>query len=78
VRIYLDGSQLAERAQTKVFEDLVQTRGFEIRVKRENSRLMHLKSYEINGQQLRTGAANFSASVLKRQDMIGSWSRTRK
>jgi phosphatidylserine/phosphatidylglycerophosphate/cardiolipin synthase-like enzyme len=29
---------------------------------------MHLKSYEINGRLLRTGAANFSASGLKRQD----------
>jgi phosphatidylserine/phosphatidylglycerophosphate/cardiolipin synthase-like enzyme len=37
-------------------------------VKRENSALMHLKSYEIDGHLLRTGAANFSASGLKRQD----------
>jgi phosphatidylserine/phosphatidylglycerophosphate/cardiolipin synthase-like enzyme len=29
---------------------------------------MHLKSYQIDGQLLRTGAANFSASGLKRQD----------
>jgi phosphatidylserine/phosphatidylglycerophosphate/cardiolipin synthase-like enzyme len=29
---------------------------------------MHLKSYEIDGRLLRTGAANFSASGLKRQD----------
>jgi phosphatidylserine/phosphatidylglycerophosphate/cardiolipin synthase-like enzyme len=29
---------------------------------------MHLKSYEIDGRWLRTGAANFSASGLKRQD----------
>jgi phosphatidylserine/phosphatidylglycerophosphate/cardiolipin synthase-like enzyme len=29
---------------------------------------MHLKSYEIDGWILRTGAANFSASGLKRQD----------
>ena len=28
---------------------------------------MHLKSYEIDGRLLRTGAANFSASGLKRQ-----------
>jgi phosphatidylserine/phosphatidylglycerophosphate/cardiolipin synthase-like enzyme len=51
-----------------VFEDLAHTRGVEIRVKRENSAFMHLKSYEIDGQLLRTGAANFSASGLKRQD----------
>jgi PLD-like domain len=29
---------------------------------------MHLKSYQIDGRLLRTGAANFSASGLKRQD----------
>jgi len=29
---------------------------------------MHLKSYQIDGQLLRTGAATFSASGLKRQD----------
>jgi len=49
VRIYLDASQLAEREPAKVFQDLAQTRGVEIRVKRENSALMHLKSYEIDG-----------------------------
>jgi phosphatidylserine/phosphatidylglycerophosphate/cardiolipin synthase-like enzyme len=36
--------------------------------KRGDSALMHLKSYEIDGRLLRTGAANFSASGLKRQD----------
>ena len=30
--------------------------------------LMHLKSYQIDGRLLRTGAANFSASGDKRQD----------
>ena len=29
---------------------------------------MHFKSYQIDGRLLRTGAANFSASGLKRQD----------
>jgi phosphatidylserine/phosphatidylglycerophosphate/cardiolipin synthase-like enzyme len=29
---------------------------------------MHLKSYQIDGRLLRTGAANFSASGLKRRD----------
>jgi phosphatidylserine/phosphatidylglycerophosphate/cardiolipin synthase-like enzyme len=68
VRIYLDSSQLAERQPAIVFQDLARARGVEIRVKRENSALMHLKSYEIDGNLLRTGAANFSASGLKRQD----------
>jgi phosphatidylserine/phosphatidylglycerophosphate/cardiolipin synthase-like enzyme len=67
VRIYLDATQLAEREPMKVLQDLAHTRGVEIRVKR-NSALMHLKSYEIDGQLLRTGAANFSASGEKRQD----------
>jgi phosphatidylserine/phosphatidylglycerophosphate/cardiolipin synthase-like enzyme len=44
VRIYLDGTQLAEHEPTKVFEELVHTRGVEIRVKLENSAFMHLKS----------------------------------
>ena len=61
VRIYLDGAQLAERDQSKVFR-------VEIRTKRKPSALMHLKSYQIDGRLLRTGAANFSASGLKRQD----------
>src|SRR6202008_4918414 len=68
VRIYLDGTQLAEREPTRVFRDLAQTPGVEIRVKRENSAFMHLKSYEIDGHLLRTGSANFSASGEKRQD----------
>jgi phosphatidylserine/phosphatidylglycerophosphate/cardiolipin synthase-like enzyme len=68
VRIYLDGTQLAEREPAKVFQDLAETPGVEIRIKRDNSALMHLKSYEIDGRLLRTGAANFSASGLKRQD----------
>jgi hypothetical protein len=29
---------------------------------------MHLRSYQVDGRTLRTGAANFSASGLKRQD----------
>ncbi|PNE11344.1 MAG: phosphatidylserine synthase [Beijerinckiaceae bacterium] len=68
IRIYLDGAQLAEREPMKVFNDLAETPGVEIRIKHENSDPMHLKSYQIDGRLLRTGAANFSASGLKRQD----------
>ena len=68
VRIYLDGTQLAEREPAKVFRDLAETPGVEIRIKHETSAPMHLKSYQIDGRLLRTGAANFSASGLKRQD----------
>jgi phosphatidylserine/phosphatidylglycerophosphate/cardiolipin synthase-like enzyme len=68
VPIYLDGTQLAEREPAKVFFDLAETPGVEIRIKHESSAPMHLKSYQIDGKLLRTGAANFSASGLKRQD----------
>jgi phosphatidylserine/phosphatidylglycerophosphate/cardiolipin synthase-like enzyme len=68
IRIYLDGTQLAEREPVKVFNDLADTPGVEIRIKHENSDPMHLKCYQIDGRWLRTGAANFSASGLKRQD----------
>jgi phosphatidylserine/phosphatidylglycerophosphate/cardiolipin synthase-like enzyme len=66
LRIYLDGTQFAEHEPAKVFQELADAPGIEIRVKRGSP--MHLKSYEIDGRLLRTGAANFSASGLKRQD----------
>jgi phosphatidylserine/phosphatidylglycerophosphate/cardiolipin synthase-like enzyme len=68
IRIYLDGTQLADREPAKVFVDLAETPGVEIRIKHKSSAPMHLKSYQIDGKLLRTGAANFSASGLKRQD----------
>jgi phosphatidylserine/phosphatidylglycerophosphate/cardiolipin synthase-like enzyme len=68
IRIYLDGTQFAEREPAKVFRDLAETPGVEIRIKRDTEAPMHLKSYQIDGRLLRTGAANFSASGLKRQD----------
>ena len=68
VRIYLDGTQLAERGPPKVFNELAETPSVEIRTKHKPGAPMHLKSYQIDGRLLRTGAANFSASGLKRQD----------
>jgi phosphatidylserine/phosphatidylglycerophosphate/cardiolipin synthase-like enzyme len=68
IRIYLDGAQLAEREPAKVFDDLAETPGVEIRIKHNARDPMHLKTYQIDGKLLRTGAANFSASGLKRQD----------
>ena len=50
------------------FPDLAETPGVEIRIKHKARDPMHLKSYQIDGKLLRTGAANFSASGLKRQD----------
>ena len=68
VRIYLDATQLDEREPAKPFRDLAETSGVEIRTKHTPSAPMHLKSCQIDGKLLRTGAANFSASGLKRQD----------
>jgi hypothetical protein len=50
VRIYLDGTQLAEREPSKVFQDLAETPTVEIRTKRDHGAPMHLKSYQIDGQ----------------------------
>ena len=63
-----DTPQCRGRVPAKVFLDLAETPGVEITVKRDSGALMHLKSYQIDGKLLRTGAANFSASGLKRQD----------
>jgi hypothetical protein len=52
---------------SKALQSLAETPSVEIRVKQESFPLMHLKSYEIDGHVLRTGAANFSASGLKRE-----------
>lgn len=67
VRVYLDGAQLALHPSTPLSE-LVETPGVDVRVKSENSALMHLKSFQEDGRILRSGAANFSASGEKRQD----------
>src|SRR5215472_12778426 len=55
-------------AGSKAFQALAETPSVEIRVKQESSALMHLKSYQVDGHVLRTGAPNFSASGLKRED----------
>ena len=49
IRIYLDGTQLAEREPAKVFRDLAETPGVEIKIKHETGAPMHLKSYQIDG-----------------------------
>jgi phosphatidylserine/phosphatidylglycerophosphate/cardiolipin synthase-like enzyme len=68
VRIYMDGGRIGEREPAPPFRELLANPEIEIRFKRPGSPLMHLKSYQIDGRWLRTGAANFSASGLKRQD----------
>jgi hypothetical protein len=52
----------------RLLQELISTPGIEVRFKHAGAPLMHLKSYQIDGRWLRTGAANFSASGLKRQD----------
>jgi phosphatidylserine/phosphatidylglycerophosphate/cardiolipin synthase-like enzyme len=68
VRLTLDGGAMLDRAPTVPLRALIDNPGVTIRVKRAGGALMHLKSYQIDGRLLRTGAANFSASGLKRQD----------
>jgi hypothetical protein len=57
IHIYLDGTQFAEREPPKVFHDLAETPGVEIKTKHKATAPMHLKSYQIDGGLLRTGAS---------------------
>ena len=68
VGLYLDGRRIGERVPSLLFRELLATPKIDVRFKRSKSPLMHLKSYQIDGRWLRTGAANFSAAGLKRQD----------
>jgi len=61
-----NGARLAERDPSKVFNDLAEMPGIEIGTKHKAAAPIHLKSYQIDGRLLRTGAANFSASGLSR------------
>ena len=63
-----DWRGIGEREPTPLFRELLANPAIETGFKRQGSPLMHLKSYQIDGRWLRTGAANFSASGLKRQD----------
>ena len=56
VRIYLHRTQLAEHTSARPFLELVEAPGVETRTKRQNGTPMHLKSYQIDGRVLRTGA----------------------
>ncbi|MGE3244845.1 MAG: phospholipase D-like domain-containing protein [Beijerinckiaceae bacterium] len=70
IRLYLDPDQPAMRnsSQSNAFAKLRQTPGIEMRIKTDGRDLMHLKSYQVDGRVLRTGAANFSYSGMRRQD----------
>ncbi len=68
VRIYMDRRRIGEREPVPPFRAILTHPNIDVRFKRAGAPLMHLKSYQIDGRWLRTGAANFSASALKRQD----------
>lgn len=68
---YADGffaeQEVAEPASEALISRLAATPNVEVRIKHSRV-LMHLKSYAVDGQTLRSGSANFSASALKHQD----------
>lgn len=71
VRLYRDGGQYAEEqrdGRDSVCDADLVAAGVEVRVKPEDSELMHLKSYVIDGRLLRTGSANISYSGEHDQD----------
>jgi phosphatidylserine/phosphatidylglycerophosphate/cardiolipin synthase-like enzyme len=68
INIYLDGGMTGEDPPSQPLKDLAVTPDVGIKIKPKGTPLMHLKSFEIDGELLRTGSANFSASGEKRQD----------
>jgi phosphatidylserine/phosphatidylglycerophosphate/cardiolipin synthase-like enzyme len=54
-------------ASEALIAQLAATPNVEVKIKHSRV-LMHLKSYAVDGQTLRSGSANFSPSALKRQD----------
>jgi phosphatidylserine/phosphatidylglycerophosphate/cardiolipin synthase-like enzyme len=68
---YADGlfeeQDVPDPSTEAVIARLAATPNVEVRIKHSRV-LMHLKSYEVDGQTLRSGSANFSASALKHQD----------
>jgi len=68
---YADGffseQEVPDASSEAVIAQLAATPNVEVKIKHSRV-LMHLKSYEVDGQTLRSGSANFSASALKHQD----------
>jgi phosphatidylserine/phosphatidylglycerophosphate/cardiolipin synthase-like enzyme len=68
---YADGlfeeQEMPDPTSEAVIAQLAATPNVEVRIKHSRV-LMHLKSYSVDGQTLRSGSANFSASALKHQD----------
>jgi phosphatidylserine/phosphatidylglycerophosphate/cardiolipin synthase-like enzyme len=64
---FFEEQEVPEVSSEAVIARLAATPNVEVRVKHSRV-LMHLKSYAVDGQTLRSGSANFSASALKHQD----------
>ena len=68
---YADGffeeQEISDPGTQAVIARLAVTPNVEVKIKHSRV-LMHLKSYAVDGQTLRSGSANFSASALKHQD----------
>ncbi len=64
---FFDEQELPEPTSQALIARLAATPNVEVRIKHSRV-LMHLKSYAVDGQTLRSGSANFSASALKHQD----------
>ena len=78
IRIYLDGTQLAEREPAKVFNDLAETPGVEIRIKHKARDPMHLKSYQIDGKLRGSVDAQRAVGTPRAaRTMAANWPRSR-
>ncbi|HEV2579198.1 MAG TPA: phospholipase D-like domain-containing protein [Acidobacteriaceae bacterium] len=64
---FFDEQDVPDATTEAVIARLAATPNVEVRIKHSRV-LMHLKSYAVDGQTLRSGSANFSPSALKRQD----------
>jgi phosphatidylserine/phosphatidylglycerophosphate/cardiolipin synthase-like enzyme len=64
---FFDEQDVPDPTSEAVIARLAATPNVEVKIKHSRV-LMHLKSYEVDGQTLRSGSANFSPSALKRQD----------
>ncbi|HEX5283131.1 MAG TPA: phospholipase D-like domain-containing protein [Bryocella sp.] len=64
---FFDEQDVPDATSEAVISRLAATPNVEVKIKHSRV-LMHLKSYEVDGQTLRSGSANFSPSALKRQD----------
>ena len=64
---FFEEQDVPDTSSEAVIARLAATPNVEVRIKHSRV-LMHLKSYEVDGQILRSGSANFSPSALKRQD----------